>query len=189
MRPGAVPIGRGDPEGTIVVTLGPWGRTAGVAEKMIAHQPPGILHSAVSVFIRDRKGRHLLQRRASTKYHFAGRWANTCCGHPAPGETVSDAGQRRLAQEMGLTAELTCFGSFTYRAVDPVSGLVEHERDQVFTGLVDDDPKPDRREVEAWEWVDAADLPSRIAVEPELFAPWLIIAMVAFPELSEAVPA
>ncbi|MGH8913015.1 MAG: isopentenyl-diphosphate Delta-isomerase, partial [Acidimicrobiia bacterium] len=171
---GVDPIGSREPAGAKVVLLDSLGRPAGDAAKEAAHQPPGELHNAFSVFVRDREGRHLLQRRASTKYHFAGRWANTCCGHPSPGERVSDAAHRRLAEEMGLGADLTHLGSFTYRALDPVSGLVEYECDQLFTGLLDDDPDPDPREVESWEWVGADELLSRIASEPTVFTPWLV---------------
>ncbi|SCE55249.1 isopentenyl-diphosphate delta-isomerase, partial [Streptomyces sp. DfronAA-171] len=61
------------------------GATIGTAEKLAAHQPPGQLHRAFSVFLFDREGRLLLQRRALGKYHSPGVWSNTCCGHPVPG--------------------------------------------------------------------------------------------------------
>ncbi|MGH8913543.1 MAG: isopentenyl-diphosphate Delta-isomerase [Acidimicrobiia bacterium] len=184
---GVDPIGGIEPVGdTEVVILDSLGRPAGSADKMDAHQPPGRFHMAISVFIRDRQGRHLLQRRASTKYHFPGCWANTCCGHPLPGEPASEAAHRRLAQEMRIQAELTVIGSFDYRARDPVNGLVEHERDQLFVGVVDGDPDPDPAEVEEWNWVDPIELPTQIAADPGTYAPWLVIALLAFPDLTAA---
>lgn len=45
------------------------GRTIGTAEKLAAHQPPGQLHRAFSVFLFDEQGRLLLQQRALGKYH------------------------------------------------------------------------------------------------------------------------
>lgn len=190
MTTGIDPIGGiGPPGDTKVVILDSAGRPAGSVDKIAAHQPPGQLHTAVSVFIRDRRGRHLLQRRASTKYHFPGRWANTCCGHPSPGDAASDAASQRLAEEMGIRADLTLLGSFTYRANDPVSGLVEYECDQLFMGLADGDPDPDPTEVEGWKWVDAGALSSHISSGPGLFAPWFVIAVLAFPELTTALSA
>ncbi len=47
-------------------------RPIGTEEKLRAHQDGGRLHRAFSVFIYDRDGRMLLQRRAVGKYHFAG---------------------------------------------------------------------------------------------------------------------
>ena len=40
------------------------------------------------MFLRDADGRVLLQQRAAVKTRFPLRWANTCCGHPAPGDTA-----------------------------------------------------------------------------------------------------
>ena len=84
---------------------------------------------------------------------------------------------------MGIGVYLTHVGTFTYQAIDPVSGLVEHERDEIYTGVHDTDPHPDTVEVEAWEWVEPDELARRMASEPESFAPWLAIAFHAFPRL------
>src|SRR4051794_29088377 len=53
-----------------------------------AHTAPGQLHRAFSVMLLDDLGRVLVQQRAAVKTRFALRWANACCGHPAPGQTV-----------------------------------------------------------------------------------------------------
>ena len=46
-------------------------------EKLKAHVD-GLFHLAISIFVFD--GDHLLiQKRASSKYHCGGLWANTCC--------------------------------------------------------------------------------------------------------------
>jgi hypothetical protein len=39
-------------------------------------------------------GKVLLQQRSRAKYHSAGLWANSCCGHPAPGERTAQAARR-----------------------------------------------------------------------------------------------
>jgi isopentenyl-diphosphate delta-isomerase len=94
-------------------------------DKLQAHQGEGHLHRAFSVFLFD-GDRVLLQRRAMTKYHFAGLWTNSCCGHPAPDSDVRGQAVRRTKQELGVDVQLVIRGDFLYRALDPTSGLVEH---------------------------------------------------------------
>jgi isopentenyl-diphosphate delta-isomerase len=166
-----------------VILLDALGRPVGSAPKLSAHQPPGALHSAFSIFIRDSSGRHLLQQRAWGKYHFAGRWANACCGHPAPGEKTLDAALKRLEHEMGIITDLSPIGAFIYRAVDEASGLLEHERDELYVGLTDLTPDPDPGEVGDWAWIGSDELQSRITSNPVHFAPWLIVAFEVFPQL------
>jgi isopentenyl-diphosphate Delta-isomerase len=103
-----------------------------------AHEPPGFLHIAVSVQLLTLDGQWLLQRRSRSKRLFAGKWANSCCTHPAPSEPPVAAASRRLSEELGVVdVPLFPAGTFTYRATDPVSGMVEHEHDHVFVGFSD----------------------------------------------------
>jgi isopentenyl-diphosphate delta-isomerase len=144
-------------------------REIGTAPKLDAHQS-GALHRAFSVVLFDRAGRMLLQRRARSKYHSGGLWANTCCGHPRPGEPVTDAARRRLSEEMGVTAALVPVGSFRYRA--RLGDLEEHEFDHVLVGRFDGTPAPDPEEVEAWRWLSPADAARELSASPAAFAVW-----------------
>ena len=85
-------------------------RAIGLMEKMEAHER-AFLHRAFSVFIFNSKGEMLLQRRALNKYHSGGLWTNTCCSHPREGETVVEAGLRRMREEMGFETPLN-YGFF-----------------------------------------------------------------------------
>src|ERR1044072_1727463 len=69
-------------------------REVGVGERMQAHRA-GALPRAFSVFVFDGRGHLLMQKRAADKYHSAGLWSNTACGHPRPGEADPEAGRRR----------------------------------------------------------------------------------------------
>ena len=80
-------------------------RPIGQMEKMEAHRK-GLLHRAFSVFVFNKSGELLLQRRAPHKYHSGGLWTNTCCSHPRPGESVAEAAARRLQEEMGMSCRL-----------------------------------------------------------------------------------
>ena len=149
----------------------------GVAAKIEAHQHPPKLHRAFSVFIFDSAGRMLLQRRASTKYHFGGLWTNACCSHPQPGEDTLAAAGRRLLAEMGIEVSLTERLSFVYHAEDPSTGLVEWEFDHVFAGTFDGAPNPSAVEVDEWRWVDSSDLAREVRDQSERFTPWFLIAL------------
>lgn len=154
----------------IVVLVDERDRERGTAPKLSTHRA-GDLHRAFSAFVFDAAGRLLLQRRADTKYHCAGLWSNTCCGHPRPGEDVVEAAERRLFEEMGFRATLRHIGTFTYRA-EVGEGLVEHEFDHVLVGTFDGAPAPDPAEVGAWRWLAAEATLAECAAHPEAFTPW-----------------
>ncbi|MFF9586742.1 isopentenyl-diphosphate Delta-isomerase [Streptomyces achromogenes] len=135
------------------------GRTIGVAEKLSAHQAPGHLHRAFSVFLFDTEGRMLLQQRALTKYHSPGVWSNTCCGHPYPDEPAQEAAARRVGEELGLHGiPLEPAGTVTYEHPDEISGLVEKEYNHLFVGLVKDTPEPDPAEIHDYRFVTSEEL-------------------------------
>ena len=146
-------------------------RELGPGEKLRAHLE-GALHRAFSVFIFDRRGRLLMQKRAAAKYHSAGLWSNTACGHPRPGEATREAARRRLREEMGLDCELRAAFEFLYRA-ELEGALVEHEYDHVFVGTHEGDPAPDPAEVEDWRWVPMDELRRGLKDEPRRYSPWL----------------
>lgn len=115
----------------------------------------------------------LLQQRAPGKYHSPNLWTNTCCSHPRPGETIIDAGKRRLQEEMGMQAMLENIGRFHYIAHFE-NGLVENEVDYVLIGMDNgQDPKPNPDEVQNYRWISISDLEKELVERPELFTPWL----------------
>jgi isopentenyl-diphosphate Delta-isomerase len=152
------------------------GVPAGSATVDEAHRAPGRLHRAFSVVLRDPDGRVLLQQRAAVKTRFPLRWANTCCGHPQPGEDVAVAARRRLLEEMGVDGvELAEVGRYSYYAEDPTTGHVEYEFDHILLGdvPVGHPLLPDPDEVADVRWIGVAELRRAIAAEPRSYAPWL----------------
>ncbi len=158
-----------------VVLVDVEGNEIGSAEKLAAHQPPGQLHLAFSVFLYRFDGKLLVQQRAASKYHFPLLWANSCCSHPSPGEDVVASAQARVREELGYEVELSDVGTIVYRAECAESGLVEHELDHVLVGSVEGEPSPDPSEVADVAWLGAGQI-FRPAGGLRR-APWLVPAL------------
>ena len=142
----------------------------GVSEKMEAHHK-ALLHRAISIFIFNSKGDYLLQRRALKKYHSKGLWSNTCCTHPFPDESIIDAANRRLMDEMGMKCQLNELFSFTYKEVLD-NELTEHEFDHVFLGITDEVPKINTDEVMSWKYISYHNLLNDIKYFPTEYTVW-----------------
>ena len=163
-------------ESQLVELVDAGGTATGTCTVAEAHTAPGRLHRAFSVMLLDDAGRALIQQRAAEKTRFALRWANACCGHPAPGQTVCDAAARRLIEEIGVRGvRLHQAGVYLYQAEDPRTGLVEHEYDHVMVGWVPADMRLhlDPAEVADVRWTAPDLLRADLAGNPDRYAPWL----------------
>jgi isopentenyl-diphosphate Delta-isomerase len=145
-------------------------RKVGTMDKMEAHEK-GVLHRAFSIFIFNSNGHWLLQQRAPHKYHSPGLWSNTCCSHPRDGESVIDAGTRRLKEEMGMYCQLEPQFQFIYRCQLP-NGLIEHELDHVLLGYSDMPPQLNAEEVADFRYVTTSELEQEMQAHPERFTVW-----------------
>jgi isopentenyl-diphosphate Delta-isomerase len=150
-----------------------------------AHRGPGgMLHRAFSILLTDPAGRLLLQRRAAAKTRFPLRWANACCGHPAPGVPVPEAAAARLVEELGVGGlSFEELGVHRYRAADPATGRVEHEYDHVLLGRVPAaiEVRPDPAEVAEVRWIARDELLASVRGDPERYAPWLAGVLALLP--------
>jgi isopentenyl-diphosphate delta-isomerase len=163
-------------ESHLVELVSERGEAEGTATVAAAHEWPGHLHRAFSVLVVDNLDRFLLQRRAAGKTRFAGRWANACCGHPAPGSDVVAEAAKRLDEELGLVVpDLRQIGVYLYRAADAQTGRVEHEYDHVLLGRVSAGAalRADPAEIEDVRWVSFDDLHQEVYEDPARYAPWL----------------
>lgn len=147
----------------------------GQMEKLEAHQK-GLLHRAFSILIFNSKQEILLQQRAASKYHSPLLWTNACCSHPRPSETVLEAANRRLIEEMGMQIPLKPIFSFTYKAALD-QGLTEHEFDHVLLGFSDNNPTLNPEEAAAFKWMNVSDLMQEIQENPASFTKWFLILM------------
>ncbi len=174
---------RVDEESLLIPAIGDDGALFPIG-KMEAHRRDQ-RHLAVSVFVFS-GDMLLLQRRALTKYHCGGLWANTCCTHPHWGESAADCARRRLQEEIGLRLPLRACGIVDYRA-DVGNGLFENERVHVFRGDIAA-PVPslrlDPEEVAEVSWMDGPTLRRTVREHPSRFTPWIRIYLERWPELA-----
>jgi len=157
-----------------VVLVDDQNNAIGSCDKINAHRD-GKLHRAFSILIINPDGELLLQQRAASKYHFAQRWSNTCCGHPRPGEQTLAAARRRLGEEFGFSVPLEEVTDLQYRVRDPHSNLIEHEHLHVFLGRYDGKPHPNPEEVSAYRWMLPTRVRRSLALCPDVFTPWFVL--------------
>ena len=152
--------------------------------KLEAHHG-AVQHIAVSIFVFD--GDHLLiQKRAQSKYHCGGLWANSFCTHPHWNETADVCAERRLGEELGFSVPLSRRKVVEYSA-DVGNGLHENEKVTMFTGSADRhtlEIVPDPLEVEDTRWVTRDELHSEIKQHPDRFTPWIRIYAQRYPDLA-----
>ena len=148
-------------------------RAIGFAEKWAVHRQ-ALLHRAFSIFLVYPDGTVLLQQRSRAKYHSGGLWANSCCGHPAPGERTAQAARRRLGEELGATAALAFGFRARYRTSLP-NGLTENEIVYVFFGAAPEATALalNPAEVAATTPMSLSALRADIARRPARYAYWL----------------
>lgn len=145
----------------------------GIMNKQEAHEK-GVLHRAFSVFIFNSKGEMLLQKRAQSKYHSGGLWTNACCSHPRAGETIVEAANRRLNEELNLNVPLQTKFSFIYKA-ELNNNLVEHEFDYVLFGVSDEVPVLNTDEAEDFKYLHHSEISNLIKQHPQQFTEWFKI--------------
>ncbi len=145
-------------------------RATGTGGKTAVHRS-GLLHRAFSIFMVDDRGRIVLQQRSPKKYHSGGLWANSCCGHPRPGERTLVAARRRLGEELGVTGELS-FGFFARYQAALGNGMHENEFVYVYFGRLKSAPKPAPAEIADIAHLSFDDIGRRIARDPHAFTFW-----------------
>lgn len=159
----------------LVVLVNEADQQIGLMEKLEAHQK-GLLHRAFSVFLFNKKGEMLLQKRANTKYHSPNLWTNAVCSHPRNGESYKNGAMRRLNEELGISTEIEEKFHFIYKA-DVGQNLWEHELDYVFVGIYDGIFNLNPNEVSETRYISLIDLQKEMLSNPDNFTEWFKIIL------------
>ncbi len=149
-------------------------------EKLEVHRS-GLRHKAVSVFVMQ-GDQVLIQRRALSKYHTPGLWANTCCTHPLWDEAPADCAIRRLREELGITGLHTEYRDQVEYRADVGNGMTEHEVVDLFLAEAPDGLalSPNPTEVMDTRWIEFDGLFAECRTRPERFTPWLRIYLAQY---------
>ena len=144
----------------------------GVAPKLASHHAETPLHLAFSCYVFNDAGEILVTRRATTKKVWPGIWTNSCCGHPAPEETMEAAIVRRLDYELGMTVtdlELI-IPDFRYRC--EFNGIVENECCPVYVAHASSEVRPNPEEVEDYRWMSWQDFTTELQDNSDAYSYW-----------------
>lgn len=150
-------------------------RELGFLDKASCHDGEGVLHRAFSLFVLDRDGRILLQRRAGDKRLWPGYWSNTCCSHPRRGEGMRAAVERRSLEELGIGIHTLSF-AFKFQYHERFDGAgAEHELCHVYVARTDDEPQPNGNEIDAWDWYTVEELETMLVDSSARCTPWFLM--------------
>jgi len=158
-----------DDEKLIIVDL--HDNEIGTLNKLACHQKDGILHRAFSIFLFNELGQLLVQQRSVQKKLWPSFWSNSCCSHPRQGENILEATERRLNDELGLSAvKLEFIYKFSYEAAYKNIGS-ENELCSVFLGVIDQKVNVNYSEIEQIKYINASDLSSDMDARTD-YTPW-----------------
>lgn len=155
-----------------LILVDPEDNILGYEAKSTCHDGEGLLHRAFSIFLFDRRGRLLLQRRAPGKRLWPGFWSNSCCSHPRRGEEDPAAADRRIHEELGVAPPLHFLFKFRYHARYLDLGS-EHELCSIYAAVSEQSVTVNVNEITATDWVRPEDLDADLAERPDHYTPWL----------------
>lgn len=155
----------------------------GFEEKVKCHLPNGKLHRAFTVLLFDKDGRLLLTRRSTSKMLWPGDWDGTVASHPRKSETYVSSAERRLPEEIGDSCSLDYLFKFEYHvpykdvgSENEICGtLIGHVPESFRINLVED-------EISEVKWLSSDELYSDMEKNPQIYCPWMIVALYLLPE-------
>lgn len=86
----------------------------------------GLKHYAVHIFVIDKNGKLILQRRRKDRFLQPGSWDTSVGGHVTSGETLLKSAQRETKEELRITAKLQLLGKID--VIDEQKNYLNDER-------------------------------------------------------------
>ena len=154
----------------------------GLEEKIKCHLPNGKLHRAFTALLFDKEGRLVLTRRSPSKMLWPGDWDGTVASHPREKETYISTAERRMPEEIGISCKFDYLFKFEYHVPYKDVGS-ENEICGTLLGVIENSSKFNLVEDEISEikWVTAKQLMDELQKNPEIYCPWMVIALYLLP--------
>jgi isopentenyl-diphosphate Delta-isomerase len=158
----------------------------GTEEKVKCHLPNGKLHRAFTIFLFNKEGKLLLTKRSPSKMLWPGDWDGTVASHPRQSENYISSAERRLPEELGVTCKLDYLYKFEYHVPYKNIGS-ENEICGTLIGILDDASKIKlvEGEISDIKWVTLEEILREIKITPNIFCPWLLVALYFLSESSQ----
>jgi 16S rRNA (adenine1518-N6/adenine1519-N6)-dimethyltransferase len=166
IRPLAPPVGGTEPDEPFVV-VDEMDRPIGAAARSEVHGN-NLLHRAVHIFIFNRDGEVLLQKRSRWKDRHPNLWDSSAAGHVGAGEEYDAAALRELAEELGITTPLTRVAKLA------ASAETGQEFIWLYRGEHDGPFSPAAAEIDGVQFFAPMPIAQWIERRPEDFAPGFI---------------
>lgn len=112
-----------------------------------------------------------------------GDWDGTVASHPRQSETYVSSAERRLPEEIGVSCKLDYLFKFEYHVPYKNVGS-ENEICGTLIGIVREpgEIKLVKEEIDAIKWVSFDELLDDIKKAPQIYCPWMILALYFLPE-------
>lgn len=155
----------------------------GKEEKVKCHLPNGKLHRAFTVLLFNEEGKLLLTKRSKSKMLWPNDWDGTVASHPRESETYVSSAERRLPEEIGISCKLDYLFKFEYHVPYKDIGS-ENEICGTLVGIVNNSYliRLVEDEISETVWISADELTSNLQKSPQIYCPWMIIALYLLPE-------
>ena len=174
----------------MVAVASPTGISTGeIVSRNYAHSK-GLWHKTVHIWIRNRAGEIVLQKRADTKESHPGLWDISCAGHVSAGDSSCGAALRELSEELGLSlhsSDLKKLFSVSQQYTDSNNSYFDNELADVYLCSVPVEKEqitPDEKEVSDVVFYPLIALKNKLLKEPEIFVPHQLEYELLFEELS-----
>ena len=146
----------------------------GTMPKAEVHHRDTPLHRGFSLFMFNRKGEVLSQKRSAAKLIFPLVWTDSASGHPQVHEANEEAARRRVSEELGM--ELTSVEEVApYRYKVFHEGILENEICPILVGFTRTaESQFDTAEIADVRWMEWGTFLKDMKAHPDQYSRWCI---------------
>lgn len=145
----------------------------GKEKRSIVHSK-GLYHRSVNIFLFNKEGQLLLQKRSNKKDICPSAWDLSTAGHLEPGEPYSKAAKRELHEELGIKAHLKKIGNVHLQKNEYKNGKKDYEFVTLFKVIHNGPFKIDKEEVSKFKFFEINEIKKMIKKNRKKFTPWFL---------------